>query len=189
MVDHFFVTSFLISFPALDLSSTTDITALVLTFRFGQRVKLLPFFFLPEENIEARGRDSLNSETYKKWVKQGFLITTPGNAIDHDAILQFVDNLRNDFNMEEIALDPWHSSYITPKLEEMEIEPVEFRQGYGSMSEPSKRFETMVLKHQLEHGGHPILTWMADNVVATEDDNKNIKPHKKKSRKKINIRH
>lgn len=172
-------------FAAMDLSSTTDITALILGFRNGKRLKLLPFFWLPEENIESGGRDSLNSETYKKWVAQGFLLTTPGNAIDHDAILNKIEELKNDFIMEEIALDPWHSSYVTPKLEELEIEPVEFRQGYGSMSEPSKRFEAMVLKHLIEHGDHPVLNWMMDNVVATEDDNKNIKPHKRKSRKKI----
>ena len=62
---------------------------------------------------------------------------------------------------------------------------VQFGQGYASMSPPHKELERLVLKHLLAHGNHPVLRWMADNVVAREDPAGNIKPDKEKSREKI----
>ena len=37
----------------------------------------------------------------------------------------------------------------------------------------------------ISHGGNPVLTWMADNVVVEHDPAGNIKPAKNKSTEKI----
>ena len=62
---------------------------------------------------------------------------------------------------------------------------VQFGQGFKSMSPPMKDLERMVPKHQISHGNNPVLTWMADNLVARLDPAGNIKPDKEKSREKI----
>ena len=43
----------------------------------------------------------------------------------------------------------------------------------------------LILSKKLHHGGHPVLRWMADNVVVKEDPAGNIKPDKSKSTEKI----
>ena len=53
------------------------------------------------------------------------------------------------------------------------------------MSEPMKEVEKMVLEQELIHFGHPVLRWMADNVVAKTDPSENIKPDKDKSKERI----
>ncbi len=58
-------------------------------------------------------------------------------------------------------------------------------QGFASMSAPMKELEKLVLARQLNHGGNPVLTWMADNLVALEDPAGNIKPDKKSSIERI----
>lgn len=172
-------------FAGFDLSSNTDITSLLLVFPDGRRMKWLPFFWIPEENIESRGKAHGDLESYRTWVKQGLIRTTPGNAIDHDKILSDFEQIRNDYQIAQLAFDPWGMARISPKLQDMDVEVVEFRQGYKSMSEPSKLLETKILRTELEHGGNPVLSWMADNAVVMEDEHGNIKPVKKKSRKKI----
>ena len=62
---------------------------------------------------------------------------------------------------------------------------VQFGQGFASMSGPMKELEKLVLQHRLAHGNNPVLTWMADNLVAVEDPAGNIKPDKARSREKI----
>ena len=62
---------------------------------------------------------------------------------------------------------------------------VQFGQGFASMSSPMKELEKLIISGQLAHGGNPVLTWMAGNLVASEDAAGNIKPDKGKSTEKI----
>jgi len=45
--------------------------------------------------------------------------------------------------------------------------------------------ERLVLSEKIQHGNNPVLTWMADNLVARVDPAGNINPDKEKSREKI----
>ena len=48
-----------------------------------------------------------------------------------------------------------------------------------------KELGKLIASNELAHGNNPVLTWMADNLVAREDPAGNIKPDKEKSREKI----
>jgi len=48
-----------------------------------------------------------------------------------------------------------------------------------------KELEKLILARQLNHGGNPVLSWMADNLVAREDPAGNIKPDKQASTERI----
>ncbi len=41
------------------------------------------------------------------------------------------------------------------------------------------------MEGKIQHGGHPVLRWMAGNVVVDRDPAENIKPTKAKSPEKI----
>jgi len=62
---------------------------------------------------------------------------------------------------------------------------VPIRQGFKSLSPPTKELERVILQHKLAHGNDPVLNWMADNLVVREDPAGNIKPDKEKSTEKI----
>ena len=53
------------------------------------------------------------------------------------------------------------------------------------MSAPTKELEKRVTAGTLNHGGNPVLRWMASNVAAEQDAAGNLKPSKKKSNEKI----
>lgn len=59
------------------------------------------------------------------------------------------------------------------------------RQGFLTLSSPSKDLERLLLSDMFEHGGHPILEWCAGNVAIETDAAGNIKPSKSKSTEKI----
>lgn len=68
-------------YGGLDLSMTTDLTALVLTCRIDGTLNVLPFFWLPQDMVmEATKRDRA---PYDVWVRDGLLRTTPGKVIDY----------------------------------------------------------------------------------------------------------
>lgn len=65
------------------------------------------------------------------------------------------------------------------------LEVVPFGQGFYSMAAPTAEFERLFISGKIEHGGHPILRWMASNVTVRTDSAGNIKPDKQKSSEKI----
>ncbi len=53
------------------------------------------------------------------------------------------------------------------------------------LNAPSKELERLLGLRLLEHGGNPVLRWMASNVALYTDSAGNIKPDRKKSNEKI----
>lgn len=53
------------------------------------------------------------------------------------------------------------------------------------MSPPTKEFYKLLMEGRIIHGGHPVMAWMAGNVVVEKDAAENIKPTKAKSPEKI----
>ena len=62
---------------------------------------------------------------------------------------------------------------------------VEFRQGFGSMSAPTRELEKLIVSCKLAHGGNPVTRWMAANVAVAQDPAGNLKPAKDKSTERI----
>ena len=74
---------------------------------------------------------------------------------------------------------------MSQQLEGAGFTMVGFGQGFASMSSPTKELMRLVVDKRLNHGGNPVLRWMADNVVVSEDPAGNIKPNKAKSTERI----
>lgn len=173
-------------FGGLDLASTTDIAAFVLCFPplgDDDLYWLLPFFWVPEENMVERARR--DRVPYDAWVRDGLVNATPGNVIDYSYIRATVNQLGQAYQIREIAFDRWGAELLRQQLEEDGFEMIQFGQGYASMSAPTKEMLRMVLAQGISHGGNPVLRWMADNVVVKQDPAGNVKPDKSKSREKI----
>ena len=173
-------------YGGLDLSSTGDITALVLMFPprdEDEKYILLPFFWVPEETIPQRVKAA--SVPYDIWEKQGYLLSTEGNVIHYDFIEKFINDLAEKYHICEIAVDRWNATQMIQNLEGDGFTMVPFGQGFASMSGPTKDFYRLLMEGQIIHGGHPVLRWMAGNVVVDTDPAGNIKVTKAKSKEKI----
>lgn len=173
-------------YAGLDLSSTSDITALVLIFpprHEGENFQVLPFFWLPEDTLALRSRR--DHVPYDVWEKQGFLLTTEGNVVHYGFIERYIEELSTIYHIKEIAYDRWNATQMVQNLEGMGLTMVPFGQGYKDMSPPSKEYYKLMMEGKIQHGGHPVLKWMAQNVVMRQDPAGNIKPDKEKSVEKI----
>ena len=170
-------------YAGLDLSSTRDITALVLLFpKKGNAI--LPFFWIPEKN--AHERERRDRVPYLTWARQGFMERTPGESIDYKFIRSRLNQLKEIYDIKEIAFDPWNATQLATQLKEEDgFEMVQFRQGFVSMNEPTKHLEALMLKKRIRHGSNPVLRWMASNITVREDPAGNLKPDKEKSTEKI----
>ncbi|OQQ83047.1 terminase [Ligilactobacillus salivarius] len=175
-----------VCYGGLDLSSSTDITAFVLVFPpedESEGYTILPHFWIPEDNVNLRVRR--DHVPYDIWKQQGYLETTEGNVIHYGYIEQFIDNLGEKYNIQEIAFDRWGAVQMVQNLEGMGFTVVPFGQGFKDMSSTTKELMKLTLEKKIAHGGHPVLRWMMDNIYIRTDPAGNIKPDKAKSTEKI----
>ncbi len=174
-------------FVGLDLSSTLDLTALVLVFPRdkdeGGGYDILPHFFVPKENIEKRQRN--DGVPYVTWAEEGYLTATDGDVVDYSYIRKKINNLGLHYDIREIAIDRWNATQVAVWLQEDGFNVAFFGQGYRSMSAPAKELEAMVMSKKLRHGNNPILRWNASVVASEQDASGNIKPSKKRSNERI----
>jgi phage terminase large subunit-like protein len=173
-------------YGGLDLSSTTDVSAFVLVFppqADGDMYQVLCRFWIPETSMVERSRR--DRVPYEAWVRQGFITATPGEVIDYDFIYSQIDEDAQAYDLQEIAFDRWGATKIVQSIEERGLTCVQLGQVFASMSPPMKELEKLIIGEKLAHGNHPVLTWMADNLVARVDPAGNIKPDKERSTEKI----
>lgn len=187
-------------YAGLDLSATTDLTALLLVFPpevEGGAYLARPFFWVPADTLELRERRDHVPVEY--WVRAGYLEPTPGNVIDTDWILRRLGELMEAYQIRELAFDRWGSQKIVADLQtrldftvdEREAELggrpllVQFGQGFASMGSPTKTFEELVLGRRIHHDGNPVLRWNVDSAVVDTDAAGNRKPNKAKSTSRI----
>jgi len=178
-----------ICYGGLDLSSNSDISAWILVFppeADGDPYQILCRFFIPQNNVHDRV--SKDRVPYDAWIRQGYIMATPGDIIDYDFIFAQIEKDMQAFDVAQIAFDRWGATQISQRIQGLKDDEnflVSFGQGFQSMAPAMKDAEDLILTKKIAHGGHPVFTWMADNVVAKEDPAGNKKPDKQASREKI----
>jgi len=171
-------------YAGLDLSATTDLTALSLVFPADDgSYDVIMRFWIPGDT--AREKERKDRVPYTTWSKQGFIKLTPGNVIDYKFIHQELRELREQYDIREIAFDRWGATKLSQELIDDDFVMIPFGQGFASMSPPTKELMNLVLGKKIRHGGHPVLRWNVDNLVVNQDPAGNLKPDKAKSTQKI----
>lgn len=172
------------AFLGLDLSTTTDLTALVILLPEPDGGAIVRAeFWCPEDFIAERSRR--DRVPYQVWREQGFLAATPGNVVDYSFIEARIHALMRELNVVEVAVDPWNARGLIAKMQTDGVPAVPVEQTMTSLSSAAKELERLVLSRRLRHDGHPILRWNVANAVADIDGNGNLKPSKRRSPERI----
>jgi phage terminase large subunit-like protein len=151
-------------YAGLDLSQTTDMSALVLYWPHNGAV--LPYFWLPAEGL--LDRDRKEGGHYRAWRDLGLLETTPGRAINYSAIIQRLAEINAECDLVRVAYDRAYIKTFNMRCEEAGVKlPLEeFGQGFVSMSPAVQTLEAAVLDR---------------NVAIETDASANRKPSKKRA--------
>jgi len=174
-------------YGGLDLSSTSDLTALTLVSSYGD---VICRFWLPEEGLVEKSKN--DRVPYDIWAREGHLLTTPGRSIQYDYVAHELRKIFDYYNVVKLAFDRYNMKFLKPCLEragfseeEIETKFIEFGQGYISMSPAIRELESKLLQKELKHGNHPVLTMCAANAITVNDPAGNRKFTKQKSTGRI----
>ena len=170
----------------VDLSMTTDLSAVAIVFPCDDGdYDVLSFFYMPEACV--RKRELRDGMPYSRWAAEGFLELADGNVIDYRDIKARLEWASQVFDLQEICFDPWNSRQISVPMIEEGFRCIEIRQGYATLSEPSKKLLELVTAGKLRHGGHPVLRWNASCLTCKESNDNLVftKPERSKNSSRI----
>lgn len=181
----------------LDLSATTDLTALVaVSAEDGDRIAA--WLWKPQDSLEDHARR--DRAPYSDWARAGHLEVSPGRTVDYGLVVQVLGDLMARYDVLGVAYDRWRADVLAKELDAEGIATwvdgrdrqtpgalrlVPWGQGFRDMSPAIDALETAVLARTLRHPGNPALTWCVGNAVATLDPAGNRKLDKSKSRMRI----
>lgn len=172
-----------------DLSKRTDLTAVAACIELDpeedgtQRYVLHVQAFAPEEGIRRRADN--DSAPYPLWRDQGYLTACPGDIVDLGIVEDYIRELAERFDTQEIAFDRWSARATMEALEADGLPVAEFPQNLATFAKPVNDFEDLMMNRRLCHGGNPLLRWAVGNVVLDSDASENRRPTKKRSADRI----
>jgi len=171
----------------LDLAETTDLCSFTLAGRLNGIWHLRNRYWKPEASLlEHEKRDRV---PYSRWVKEGFISTTPGIAVDYEFVAAEIAKEVEELTLMGIAYDRYRFKTLAKKFEDMEnpvvLPFVEWGQGYVSMSPALDASEIEFLNERVVHGGNPVTRMCAANAVVIMDPAGNRKLDKSKSTGRI----
>lgn len=181
----------------LDLSGTTDLTALVaVSAEDGDRVH--PWFWKPGDTI--RQHEDRDRVPYPLWAREGYIEKTPGRSVDYGFVAKRLAEIREEYEIVGVAYDRWRINSLLKKLDEMGIDAfvegkddpqhgflrlVPWGQGFQDMAPAIDTLEVSILERVFRHTGNPCLTWCFANATVQADPAGNRKLDKSKARFRI----
>lgn len=168
----------------VDMSSTTDLTAVVACFRDDDgSLSLIPHFFVPGDNLEKRAKQ--DQVPYPRWADEGFITATPGNAIDYSAVTEYIRELCATYDVRQLAFDRAYAQPVMGPLIEDGMPVITLQQGWVTQSPALNELERAIITKTLRHGGNPVLRWNFENIAIQTDSAGNRTMHKGKSKDRI----
>ena len=171
----------------IDLSRTTDLTAVVFVTYKNGLVYWWPEFWLPKEGLLKKVE--IDKVPYDIWERRGYIKTTPGRAIDKDLVAKYILDIQSKYSLNFIDA-PYDKAFIEEfrlscNRVGLDLPLSEFQQGFISMAPAVNELETAILNNILRHNKNPVLTMCAANVVVSQDPAGNRKFNKEKATGRI----
>lgn len=176
------------SYAGLDLSSRKDFTACAfLSEPDSTDIRYLHVdLFCPEDTIDIRSKE--DRVPYRYWRDSGYIITTPGNMVDHRYVYNHVISKSHKYNVHRVEIDSHLGTTVTAELMDANINVSWFSQTVSNYNAPTKEFEKLIYQGKIKYLYNPVLEWMLAGCVIWEDSNENVRIHKGNSHKNSNKR-
>lgn len=162
-------------YVSVDLAAVSDLTAVSLMVKNEDKYKFWTWYFLPETELD----NNVNSDKYRKWYNEGYLLVTPGNVTDYQYILNKIMEINQYLYIEGIYYDTWNSTQFAINATEQNLNMCPFSQSIGHFNRGTKELERLLKCKQALIEYNPITLWCFRNVELKQDWSQNVKPVKK----------
>lgn len=155
----------------IDLSKTNDLTVATLCVYQEGKFFMKHLLYFPKDSLGDRIKRE--TELWRNWFSTGVVTALPGKVIDYEFIFNDIRKLAEQFNIEEILIDPYNSSKVVAELESsFTIVPIP--QNLKNLSPYTKDYQEEILNGNIVDS-NPFMNWAMSNAMVYTDANGNIK--------------
>jgi phage terminase large subunit-like protein len=173
-----------ICYLGLDLSTTTDLSALCAVFppQDGDDWRVIWELFIPAVNMKERIR--VDHVPYDTWAADGWITATEGSQIDYTVIEAKIQEYRKLYKVRELDADRSFATMLLQRLEQDRLLAVDIPQKYETLTDPIQITEVLLRSKKMTHENNPVARWCFGNTSIAKNGNaqiKFVKEHKGKS--------
>lgn len=143
-----------------DMGLTDDLSAFVLYWPVYNCARC--WCWIPKDNIEDK--ELRDKAPYRIWARQGFLKLTEGKTRKDSVIKEDVLQIVSTYQVVKIGADAAYSGELLNELIAARLPIFEWRQGWLTMTAPTKEFERLVIERQFNTGGNPLLRYCVEGA-------------------------
>ncbi len=167
----------------LDLSVTTDLTAVSIMFKDNDLIYCTSHGFLPGDNLANRREKHIN---YKNYAKLGYCDIHEGMTVNYTKVEEYIRSIETEYDcvIESIVTDPMNAKELVERLAN-DYDVVMLKQTYSNLSPATKEFRKKIYDHEVRYAENELLDWNMSNSSTTKgksDDEMLMKENKNKQR-------
>ena len=170
----------------VDMSLTTDITAIVFIFNLGgNNIGIWAHGFMPRDSLYKH--EKTDRLPYKQYVDKGWVTLIEGTYIDCVALEKYMVNFEkaNDLDIKAVCLDPAFATHMMNDLNEgrtpngRSYDCIEIRQKTTSLNSPTITFKERLNEKQLVIAENDLYIQHCSNAYLQYDNGEQQKVTKK----------
>lgn len=167
----------------LDMSVTTDLTAVSIEFEDEDIIYCKSHGFLPEDSLANRREKHIN---YRNYAELRYCDIHKGMTVNYTKVEEYIRNIEGEYECTIgcIVTDPMNAKEMVERLSE-DYDVVMLKQTYSNLSPATKEFRKRVYDHKVRYVENELLDWNMSNASTTKgkaDDEMLIKENKNKQR-------
>ena len=144
----------------VDLSITTDLTAVSIMYKENGKYYCMSRGFLPKDTLNNR-REKID---YRQMERMGYCTLTDGLTVNYNTVEQYIRSIESTYNckIKSIVSDPFNAKQMMENLSS-DYEVVLIKQTYTNLSAPTKEFRNEVYNSNIYYKENKLLDWNISN--------------------------
>lgn len=166
----------------VDLSVTTDLTAVSIMYKENNILYCYAKGFLPKDSL-AKRRERID---YKRYAELGYCDIHDGMTVNYTLVEEYIRSLEDKYNctIDYIITDPMNAGEMMDRLKQ-DYNVIKLRQTYTNLSPATKEFRKKIYDGEVKYEKNELLDWCMSNAITTKgksDDEMLAKENKNKQR-------
>lgn len=167
----------------VDMSVTTDLTAVGIEFEDSGIIYCKSHGFLPKDSLSKRREKHIN---YRRYRQLGYCDIHDGMTVNYSLVEEYIRNIEEEYDciIESIITDPMNAKEMMERLSD-DYEVLMLRQTYTNLSPATKEFRKKVYDFEVRYVKNELLDWNMTNAITVKgraDDEMLQKENKNKQR-------
>lgn len=167
----------------VDMSVTTDLTAVGIEFEDEGLFYCKSHGFLPKDSLKDRREKHID---YKKYEKLGYCDIHEGMTVNYTLVEEYIRGIEEEYEciIEVIVTDPMNAKEMMERLSQ-DYDIVMLKQTYTNLSPATKEYRKATYDNKVRHVKNELLDWNMNNASTSKgkaDDEMLNKENKNKQR-------